>query len=133
MTDLTYTIETREQIRPALIWAKGLIALGLNRGPVMLSVGRPRRTLEQNDRLWPMLRDVSRQVEWYGERLSPEAWKDLFTAVLKQQKAVPGIEGGVVMIGGHTSRMTIEQMSELIEYIECFGTERGVKWTEPAS
>ena len=88
------------------------------------------RTLEQNSKLWPMLGDVSKQVEWYGQYLSDEEWKDVFTAALKRQKVVPGIDGGFVVCGQRTSKMGKKEFSELIELIYAFGTERNVKWSE---
>ncbi len=90
---------------------------------------KSRRSLEQNARMWGMLTDVSKQVEWYGHWLTPEEWKDVFTAGLKRLKIVPGIDGGFVSIGGHTSKMTIAAMSDLMELMSAFGAERDVKWT----
>jgi hypothetical protein len=78
-----------------------------------------------------MLTDVSRQVEWYGQQLAPEDWKHVFSASLKQQRAVPGLDGGFVVLGQSTSRMTIREMSDLIELMLAFGSERGVKWSDP--
>src|ERR1035437_2578141 len=65
----------------------------------------PNRTLSQNSKLWPMLADVSKQVVWYGEKLTDDEWKDMFTAALKKEKVVPGINGGFVVCGQHTSTM----------------------------
>jgi len=59
---------------------------------------KPRST-EQNARMWAMLTDVSRQVVWYGQKLQPEEWKDVFSASLNRQKVVPGIDGGFVVLG----------------------------------
>lgn len=95
-------------------------------------VGRPRRTSDQNDKLWPMLRDISRQVEWYGNWLTEEEWKDVMTAALKKQRAVPGIDGGFVVLGAHTSKMSKADLSDLIELLYAFGNDHGVKWSEPA-
>lgn len=93
---------------------------------------KPRtRSIDQNARLWAMLGDVSRQVEWYGQRLSPEDWKHVFTASLRKQRAVPGIDGGFVVLGQSTSKMTVREMSELIELMHAFGAEQGVQWSEP--
>lgn len=89
------------------------------------------RSAEQNRRLWAMLGDVSRQVEWYGQHLSGEEWKDVFTAALKRLKVVPGLDGGFVVIGGHTSKMTIAEMTEMIELMFSFGAEHKVAWTDP--
>ncbi|WP_338910739.1 recombination protein NinB [Mycetohabitans rhizoxinica] len=94
---------------------------------------RPRtRSLEANAKMWALLADVARQVHWHGGRLTAEEWKDVFTAGLKKQKVVPGIDGGFVVIGARTSGMTIEEMSDLIELIYAFGTEHDVRWSAPA-
>lgn len=89
------------------------------------------RTVLQNARLWAMLTDISRQVEWHGLKLSPEDWKHIFSAGLKKQRAVPGLDGGFVVLGQSTSKMTKAEMSELQELMSAFGDERGVKWSDP--
>jgi hypothetical protein len=89
------------------------------------------RTLEQNSKLWPMLQDVSRQVEWYGQKLTDEEWKDVFTAALKRQKVVPGIDGGFVVCGMRTSTMPKSLFCELLELIYAFGAQHGVVWSDP--
>lgn len=90
------------------------------------------RTLDQNALLWPLLAAVSDQVEWYGQRLTADEWKDVFTASLKKQKAVPGIDGGFVVCGSSTRIMSKAEFSELIELIHAFGAERNVEFDERA-
>lgn len=90
----------------------------------------PRRTLPQSDKMWAMLTDVARQVEWYGQKLTADDWKDVFTASLRRAHVVPGIDGGFVPLGMHTSDMSKEEMSALIELIYAFGAERGVVFVE---
>lgn len=91
----------------------------------------PRRTLDQNSRLWAMLGDISRQVEWHGQKLSAEDWKTIGTASLRKCRFVPGIDPGtVVPLGLRTSDMTKAEMTELIESLFAFGAERGVQWTD---
>ncbi len=80
-----------------------------------------------------MLRDLAKQVVWGGMpagTLNEYDWKDLITAALKQQRVIPGLTGGVVVLGGHTSRMSVQQMSEMIEYMYAFGTEHDILWSE---
>lgn len=91
------------------------------------------RTLDQNSKLWPMLQDISRQVDWYGQKLTDEEWKDVFTAALKKQKVVPGLDGGFVVCGQRTSSMPKREFCELIELMYAFGAERGVVWSEPVA
>ena len=90
------------------------------------SVKPETRSLAQNRRLWAMLTDLSEQVDWYGQKLTQEEWKDVMTAALKKQKVVPGIDGGFVVIGARTSRMTKGEMAELQELMTAFGVEHGV-------
>lgn len=91
------------------------------------------RSLDQNRKLWACLGDVSRQVEWHGRWLDAESWKCVFTAALKQQDVVPNLAGnGFVVIGQSTSRMRVSEFAELLELIQAFGTERGVKWSDEA-
>ncbi len=55
------------------------------------------------------------------------------TAALKQQDVVPNLAGnGFVVIGQSTSRMRVGEFAELLELIQAFGTERGVKWSDEA-
>jgi hypothetical protein len=88
------------------------------------------RSLEQNSKLWAMLNDVSQQVEWYGRKLSTEDWKNVFSASLSQTDTVPGIDGGIVVLGQSTSKMTVSQMNDLIEIINAFGADKGVKFND---
>ena len=86
------------------------------------------RSLEQNRMMWANLEDIAQQVVWYGVKLTKDEWKDVLTAALKKQKIVPGIEGGFVVIGARTSKMTVPEMTELIELSTAFGTQQGVKF-----
>jgi hypothetical protein len=91
-----------------------------------VTVQPPARTKDQNARLWATLTDVADQVEWHGQRLSPAEFKDIFTAALKRQKVVPGMDGGFVVLGSSTSRMSKAEMSDLLELINAFAAERGI-------
>lgn len=116
--------------RMDLAWK--LVGKALAAGPVVVTLGRETRTLDQNAKLWAMLTDVSRQVEWHGRKLSNEDWKHVMTAALTQQEAVPGINGGFVVLGQSTRKMKKRQFAELIELIYAFGSEQGVQWSEKA-
>ena len=89
------------------------------------------RSLEQNSRLWAMLTDISKQIDWYGRKLSPEEWKHVFTAALIKQEVVPSLDDtGFVVLGLSTSKMTTKEMSDLQELISAFGVEKGIEWTD---
>lgn len=90
------------------------------------------RSLEQNARMWAMLSDVSEQVEWYGKKLTAEDWKTVFTASLRNTRVVPTIDGdGFVPLGMSTSKMSVKEMTALIDLIDAFGSQREIRWSEP--
>jgi hypothetical protein len=92
----------------------------------------PRRSLDQNAKMWSMLTDISRQVKWHGYDLSPDDYKCLFTAGLRKAFVVPDLENtSFVMLGLRTSDMSVEEMSNMIELMFKFGAEHNVTWTDP--
>lgn len=97
----------------------------------IVEIKPPSRSLEQNARLWAMLTEVSEQVDWYGSKLTPTEWKHVFTASLKKQKVIPGLDGEFVVLPSGTSTMTIPEMSDMIELIYAFAVPRGVVFTDP--
>lgn len=92
----------------------------------IVTIAEPTRTLEQNALLWPLLERVSSGINWYGATLTPEEWKDVFSASLKKQKAVPGLDGGFVVCGQSTSKMGKKEFSDLLEIIYAFAASKGV-------
>lgn len=98
---------------------------------VTIKEHKSKRTIEQNNLMWALLEEVSTQVDWYGQKLSREDWKDIFSASLKQQRVVPGLEGGFVILGAKTSKMKIGEMTAMIDLILAFGHQKDVKFREP--
>lgn len=88
-----------------------------------------RRTTSQNSLMWSLLGDISRQVEWHDHKLSKKDWKWIFTAAIRRQRMVPGIDGGMVYLGEPTSGMSKQEMADMIDMIYAFGAERGVEWS----
>jgi hypothetical protein len=91
------------------------------------------RSLDQNSKMWACIADVAKQVEWHGKRMSKDDWKQVFVCALKGQQAVPGIDGGFVVLGGSSSRLKKREFSDLIEIIYAFGAEHDVVWSERAN
>ena len=106
-------------------WIKAMTVAGHR---LVLEIRPEKRSDAQNRRLWAMLADISAQVDWYGHKLTADEWKDVFSASLKRTKVVPGLDGGFVVCGQSTSKMTKAEMCELQELMEAFGAEKGVKF-----
>jgi hypothetical protein len=96
-----------------------------------------RRSIPQNSRLWAMLTDVARQATWHGKKRSTSDWKDLFSGAVKAAsgdlEAVPGLEGGFMILGLRTSEMTVAEMADLQTYIESWGAANGVTFSDYGS
>lgn len=128
----TFTLYEPVQAHKALmaLWPtiKSLLFAGHR---LVLTLAPATRSSEQNRRMWAMLRDVSQQVDWHGNKLNEEEWKDVFTAAIKRQKVVPGLDGGFVVCGTRTSKMTKAEMVELLDLIEAFGAQHEVRFSAP--
>lgn len=132
-----YIIRSSDRVRDIMRMAYQMVSQMIGGGGVEVTVSRvkSKRSLEQNAMMWAVLSDISKQVPWVVDGvqtyLSPEDWKDLFTASLrKEMRVAQGIDGGVVLLGRRTSRMTIAEMSDLIELMNAFCAERGVRLPE---
>lgn len=112
------------QAKQSAITAIQSVALDQN---LAVRIVKKNRTLEQNSLLWALLTEVSEQVVWHGRKLTPENWKDIFSASLKKMDVVPNLDGdGFVILGQSTSKMTVSQLADLITLIQAFGAENGV-------
>lgn len=135
MNALTIPLYNRQQARQALtaqVFPYLDAALQGSRRWV-LTIRPETRSLQQNALLWATLTDISQQVDWYGRKLSPENWKHVFSAALKKQDVVPGLDGGFVVLGLSTSKMTVGEMADLQTLMEAFGAENGVRFTAAES
>lgn len=96
----------------------------------------PKRTLDQNSYLHLLCTDVAVQVPWGGKKRDVEAWKDIFTAALLSARneldVVPGINGGFVLLGMHTSSLSKADCADLISLILAWGTQNGVTFSDTA-
>ncbi|WP_176486587.1 recombination protein NinB, partial [Enterobacter hormaechei] len=52
------------------------------RSPMVIEAREETRTEKQNRLMWPLLKDLSEQVPWYGEKLTREEWKDVITVLV---------------------------------------------------
>lgn len=101
-------------------------------GPVELVLRRPKRSLDQNRLMWPLLSDFSKQVEHFGNKYTSEQWKDILTSAFTGcTEYAPSLDGrGVVAFGVRTSEWPKDTFSQFIEFVFAEGADRGVKWSQ---
>lgn len=94
------------------------------------NIKEPTRSLPQNDRLWAMLSDVSR-AKPQGRRHTPDMWKALFMKACGHHvQFLEGLDGEPFPVGFRSSRLSVRQMTELMDFIDAWGTEQGVQWSD---
>ena len=99
-----------------------------------ISIKPETRTTAQNRLLFSILTDLSEQCEWVinGKltKADKEDVKDILSASLRQQQRMAqGLDGGLVVLGMRTSKLTVPEMSDLIALGHAVGDERGVQWS----
>jgi len=94
----------------------------------------PKRTTDQNARMWAMLTDISVQKLHAGRRYTPDQWKVIFMhACGREVQFIPSLDGATFIPWGQSSSdLSIPEMSELIEFLFAWGAENGVVWSDPA-
>jgi len=92
----------------------------------------PARSLDQNAKLHAMISRISKSVMWAGEYLDIDDWKRLLTAAWmrannQQALIVPALDGkGFDVLYKRTSKLSVGECSELIEYITAWAIDKGV-------
>ena len=100
---------------------------------MIVQIKEPTRNLEQNAALWVLLQAFSEQLLWpvngHMTKLTAEEFKDILSAAFKSEtvRLAQGLNGGVVMLGARTSKMSKREFSEFLEFVHMVAAERGVE------
>lgn len=124
---MTQTVILRGQLQREL--AKQLI----DKAPVdaVVKISEAKRSDDQNAKMWAMLSDISR-AKPDGRLHSPEVWKSLaMHACSHEVQFLSGLNGEPFPAGFRSSKLSVMQMSDLIEFLYEYGTRHEVKWSEP--
>src|ERR1700734_3120721 len=100
-----------EDRAPALEWVRR------SPGGTSIEFKTTTRTLPQNDRMWAMLTDIATQKKVNGKHHSTDQLKALFMHACGQEvEFLQSLDGqGWIPWGRSSSKLTVEQMSDLIE------------------
>lgn len=92
-----------------------------------------KRSDEQNAKMWAMLSDISR-AKPEGRAMIPELWKSVFMAACGHQvQFINGLDGMPFPVGFRSSRLSKDQMADLLTLIQQKGDEWGVQWSNEAA
>ena len=112
--------------------ANCLEAVRKAQGGFKVTIAEPSRTLDQNAAQWPILQAFSEQLTWpingVMVKMDADDWKDVLTAAFKKEtvRIAQGLDGGMVMLGMRTSKMSKKEFSEYLEFLHATAVLRGV-------
>ena len=110
--------------------AKRLIELAPD--GAVLNIRPPSRSNEQNALMWSLLSEVSR-AKPDGRQHTPDVWKALFMSACGHAvQFETGLDGAPFPLGFRSSRLTKEQMTDLIEFILQYCAEKQIHLREAA-
>ena len=105
----------------------------IDRAPAncVVNIAEEKRSEISSRKMWAMLSDVSR-TKPDGRVHTAEVWKQLMMAACGHEvQFLMGLDGNPFPAGFKSSRLTKVQMSDLISFIQAYGDEKGVRWSEP--
>ena len=97
-----------------------------------VTVAEPTRSLDQNAAMWPILQAFADQLQWPVNGamvwMTPDEWKDVLSAAYKREsvRVAQALDGGMVMLGSRTSKFSVREMSEFIEFLHATAVARDV-------
>ena len=97
----------------------------------VVKISQAKRSDDQNSKMWAMLSDISRAAP-EGRMHSPEVWKSLaMHACSHEVQFLNGLNGEPFPAGFRSSKLSVAQMNDLIEFLYEYGSRYEVKWSEP--
>lgn len=87
----------------------------------------PKRSDEQNDRMWELLARISKRFTLGGNKYAPDDWKCIFMKALgKESRFLPTLdESGFFPTGFRSSDLSVKEMCDLQTYMEQYAAEKG--------
>lgn len=98
----------------------------------VVTVAEPTRSLDANAAMWVILQAFADQLQWPVNGamvwMTAEEWKDVLSAAYKREsvKVAMGLDGGMVMLGSRTSKFSVREMGEFIEFLNATAAAREV-------
>lgn len=122
-------VQAYAEIKRVWEWAKAMLVAGHK---LILEIKSATRSTEQNAMLHGMISRISAQKEWAGKKRDIDTWKRLLVAAWTRAigepvEILPALDGnGVDIVFRKTSKLSVSECSELIEFVLAWATENGV-------
>ena len=134
MSEISRTIPDLQAAGEGLKWVSENLFKGLRAGPVVITMGREKRSSEQNDKCHPMIRDIAKGMNHQLLGKNETQWRYFLLANFQGQLMIPSLDGAQIIVVPKkgTSDLGKQQMSEFIEYLYSVGADYNIVWSEPS-
>lgn len=129
------TDESQAKALMANLWPKVLNALKTKQ--LTLEIKESGKTRDQEEKYHAMIGEIAKQAEHFGSKWDAESWKRLLVDQfckdigIKTGVVIPNLSGdGIVQLGMQTRKFTKEQASEFVEWLNAWGAENGITYTQ---
>lgn len=136
---------TEESLRERMksVWNK--VCVGVELGPVLVTLSRPKRSGDQNRHFHALIGEIAKMVKPGGQSFDAEVWKTLLidqfqqemeiagTPISKPGRTVISLDGRrAVTVRPSTTDLKKAEAAAFIEFLYSFGVDHGVTFTAPA-
>lgn len=93
-----------------------------------VSVVEPKRSDAQSDLMWELLGQLAKKTTYHGLKLDKDDWKLVMMSGLRRQvRLVQNYDDdGLVALGQASSKLTVSEMTMMIDLIEAWAGTNGV-------
>ena len=118
------------------VWPKVKEALQAGK-QLTLEIKQVNKSREQEEKYHAMIGEISKQAQHLGAKWDAESWKRLLVDQfcrendIKTGVVIPNLSGdGIVQLGFQTRKFTKEQASEFVEWLNAWGAEHGITYSQ---
>jgi len=117
------TLNSPSQIAKAQAWFARAAQLGWR-----VVFAEPKRSDDQNNRLWEMLARVEKRMDIGGRKFPADDWKCIFMKAMgKDVQFLPTLDGNEFFpTGFRSSDLSVREMCDLQTFMEAWAAEHGV-------
>jgi hypothetical protein len=118
------------------VWPKVKEALQAGK-QLTLEIKQANKSRDQEEKYHAMIGEIAKQAQHLGAKWDAESWKRLLVdqfcrdSDIKTGVVIPNLSGdGIVQLGFQTRKFTKEQASEFVEWLNAWGAEHGITYSQ---
>lgn len=143
MGEKVILIQGYDVVRDRMMYAWELVQKGLQSGPVVVRLGRPSKSRDQEAKYHAMIGDIAKTVSVDGRRVNRDVWKAYLVQGFEEELKTQGrtlarpsqivfnpFTGQWVTVRASTKNFRVREAADFIEYLYAFGVDHGATFSE---